>query len=220
MKVYGNQKVVKVNKPSQHNKELYTHCSQAAMFQAMRDLNHTKAGFALWMYMVKNEDKHQFALSSADFTNVSGYTRKAYDAAVEALINNGYLVLVSGTKNQYIFYEKKLVLLENNEDKKNSDTSGNITCPLTAQLTCPLGDNSLPANSTTNNKENKLNNKNNILAEKTEDDNMKKTITLKELKEQEALGREFQVHSNEGYVEFFDNDEVMFIAPDVAAYYY
>jgi hypothetical protein len=32
MKVYGNQKVVKVNKPSQHNKELYTHCSQAAMF--------------------------------------------------------------------------------------------------------------------------------------------------------------------------------------------
>lgn len=110
------------------------------------------------------------------------------------------------------------MLSKDKEDKKYNDTLKSDTMPLKSQVTCaPKGD-YLSSESTRNNTNNTINNTNILLGEKEED--MKKTITLAELQKLEAEGVEFQVHSNEGYVEFFDNDEVMYIAPDVAAYYY
>lgn len=216
MKVYGNQKVVLVKKAPANKQNLYSVINIEAAHAAMRNLQEVKAGFMLWYYLAENQNNYMFALSSADFMKETGCKIKAYTAAVNALEEKGYLV--KQDKNLYIFYESGLMLSKDKEDKKYNDTLKSNTIPLKSQATCaPKGD-YLSFESTRNNTNNTINNTNILLGEKEED--MKKTITLAELQEQEALGREFQVHSKEGYVEFFDNDEVMYIAPDVAAYYH
>ena len=159
MITYGNQKVITISKPVSYN-ENFVLCSQEAMFAAMRDLNETKAGFALWMYLVKNQPNHKTGLSSKDFMTVSGYKIKAYNSAVEALIEKGYLV--QSGEYSYIFYEKKLMPSKDKDNKECRNTFGTVPYPLGAQETCAVREYSLSSESTRNNINNINNNINKI----------------------------------------------------------
>lgn len=138
---------------------LYSIINIEAAHAAMRDLQNTKAGFMLWYYLAENQNNYTCALSSADFMKETGCKIKAYNAAVEALIELGYLV-PQGSGNQYIFYEKKLMLSQDIDNKQSADTLENITYPLKAQDTCATKEHSLSFESTRNNTDNTINNTN------------------------------------------------------------
>ena len=196
---YGNQKVITVKKPATYN-ENFTLCSQEAMFEAMRELCETKAGFALWMYLIKNQPNHHTALSSKDFMNVSGYKIKAYNAAVEALIEKGYLVDCGN--NSYIFYEKRLMPREDKEPKKTDVDvrEGDLSSESTS--TYAPREQDLSSGSTRNNINNITNNINNILAAEPQ------KITREEL-ETTYIDREWRIQGNE--VIFYDSDETFIL---------
>ena len=70
------------------------------------------------MYLAKNQDKYQFALSSAHFIAWSGLGIKAYNTAFDELVDEGYLKQCG--KNQYIFYDKSPI--ESPKVKQNDPT--------------------------------------------------------------------------------------------------
>lgn len=196
MVINGNQKVITIKKPTKYD-ENFVLCSQEAMFAAMRDLCDTKAGFALWMYLVKNQPNHQTALSSKDFMMVSGYKIKAYNAAVEALIEKGYLI--ENGKYSYIFYEKRLMPSKDKDIKQTRDEvrEGGLSSGSTSG--CDVRGQCLSCESTTNNINNISNNINNILAAPPP-----KTITREEV--YNINDREWQIKGNT--VIFFDTEEI------------
>ena len=78
----------------------------------MKDLADTKAGFLLWYYFAENQNNYEFALSPKAVEAATGIKIKAYNSAIAALIEKGYLVKTKG--NFYIFYEKPVMLSKDN----------------------------------------------------------------------------------------------------------
>ena len=99
-----NQKVVKINKTVCNSVNYYAKINKKAMYQAMSRLNGRKASaFILWCYFASNQDKYEFALSNKAISDTIGMKKDAYDTAVKLLIEEKYLVNISG--NRYNFYE-------------------------------------------------------------------------------------------------------------------
>ena len=103
IKTVPNQRVLTINKQPTNKQNKYTVNNLDALDQASYRLQ-SKGGFKLYMYLAKNQDKYQFALSSAHFIAWSGLGIKAYNTAFDELVLRGYLVECG--KNQYIFYDK------------------------------------------------------------------------------------------------------------------
>lgn len=57
----------------------------------------------LWEYIFKNENEYIIGLSQEDFKNMTGIGKTAYDKAVKALVDYGYLKLREGSKVHYDF---------------------------------------------------------------------------------------------------------------------
>ena len=87
----------------------------AALDEAARRLQ-SKGGFKLYMYLAKNQDKYNFALSSADFCAWSGLGIAAYRTAFEELEKEGYLIKATDKQTIYTFYDKAQI-----EDNKSID---------------------------------------------------------------------------------------------------
>lgn len=155
---------------------LYSIINIEAAHAAMRDLQEVKAGFMLWYYLAENQNNYECALSSAHFMNETGCKIKAYNAAVEALIEKGYLV-PQNDGNHFIFYEKRLMPPKDKNDNKNIMTAGNDTYPLKAQATYALRDDYLSFESIRNITDNTIDNTNNTFSGKP------RKITLKEARE-------------------------------------
>lgn len=104
----ANQRVIRVNKALTDKQNIYTKNNLSALDEAARRLQ-SKGGFKLYMYMAKNQDKYEFALSSAFFCEWSGLGRTAYTTAFEELIKEGYLIPYDKSKQKetrFLFYEK------------------------------------------------------------------------------------------------------------------
>ena len=104
IKLVPNQKLIVVNKAVSNKKNLYCILNLQALNRACYILQ-SKAGIKLYLYLAKNQNKYIFALSSQDFLNWSGVSRRAYDTAVKELIEYGYLVKRREKKNTYDFNE-------------------------------------------------------------------------------------------------------------------
>lgn len=100
-----NQRVIAVNKEKCNTTNLYTANNLAALDEAANRLQ-TKAGFKLYMYIAKNQDKYKFALSSSDFMLWAGVAITAYNSAFNELVEQGYLELQENKKDTYSFYDK------------------------------------------------------------------------------------------------------------------
>ena len=100
-----NQRQITVNKTVANKTEIYTVNNLSAIDEAVGRLQ-SKAGFKLYMYLAKNQDKYQFNLFSSDFIKWAGVSITAYNTAFEELVEEGYLILEEGSKTIYTFYDK------------------------------------------------------------------------------------------------------------------
>lgn len=107
-----NQRVLTINKEPCNKENKYSVNNLSALDEAARRLN-TKAGFKLYIYLAKNQDKFSFALSSQDFCYWSGCGRTAYRSAFEELEKEGYLIKSLDQENRYTFYDKSRIEEEN-----------------------------------------------------------------------------------------------------------
>lgn len=103
-----NQRVLTIHKEPTDKEHKYTVNNLEAMGEAARRLQ-SKGGFKLYMYLAKNQDKYNFALSSTDFCAWSGLGIAAYRTAFEELEKQGYLIPKDSTKEKetiFTFYDK------------------------------------------------------------------------------------------------------------------
>ena len=103
-KTVPNQRVITVHKEPTDKQHLYTKNNLEAIDEASRTLK-SLGGFKLFIYLAKNQDNYNFALSSSDFQEWSGLSRSAYTTAFNELVEHGYLVS-ENNNNIYEFYEK------------------------------------------------------------------------------------------------------------------
>ncbi len=118
-----NQRVLTIHKEPTDKQHKYTCNSLEALGEAAKRLQ-SKGGFKLYMYLAKNQDKYNFALSSSDFCNWSGLGIAAYRTAFEELEKQGYLIINGSSTNNYIFYDKA-----QKEDEAAQKDNINITIP-------------------------------------------------------------------------------------------
>ena len=103
-----NQRVLTIHKEPTDKQHKFTCNSLEALGEAAKRLQ-SKGGFKLYMYLAKNQDKYNFALSSSDFCNWSGLGIAAYRTAFEELEKQGYLIINGSSTNNYIFYDFHLL---------------------------------------------------------------------------------------------------------------
>lgn len=97
-----NQKTV-TTIGAKHDKEhIYAAINIDAMSAAMSLLKPNT--FKLWCYMAKNQNNYTFALSAVDVCRFCDMSKNTYHAAVQELIDVGYLINTNG--NHYDFYEE------------------------------------------------------------------------------------------------------------------
>ena len=100
-----NQRNITINKARCDKKHLYTVNNLDAIDEAAKLLQ-SKGGFKLYMYLAKNQDKHNFMLSSKDFMIWSGLSYTGYTSAFADLVSNKFLIAKEGNKTVYIFYDR------------------------------------------------------------------------------------------------------------------
>ena len=121
------QRVIRVNKELTDKQNIYTKNNLSALDEAARRLQ-SKGGFKLYMYLAKNQDKYEFALSSSAFCDWSGLGMTAYNSAFKELREEGYLIPKDGSnkkETRFIFYEKskkpepedQQTIIENEKEK-------------------------------------------------------------------------------------------------------
>jgi CRISPR/Cas system-associated protein Cas5 (RAMP superfamily) len=118
-----NQRVLTIHKEPTDKLHKYTCNNLEAIGEAARRLQ-SKAGFKLYMYLAKNQDKYNFALSSSDFCLWSGVGIAAYRTAFEELEKQGYLILNGDSKSNYTFYDKS-----QKEDEEATKDNVNVSIP-------------------------------------------------------------------------------------------
>ena len=108
IRTVANQKIIKVRKEPCSDKnrdQYYAKINLAALQSAAQDMHGKQAsGFMLWVYLAKNINGFEMALSNKAVTRAFGMSRDAYDTAVQLLIKKGYLVQTG--KKHYDFYER------------------------------------------------------------------------------------------------------------------
>ena len=103
-----NQRVLTIHKEPTDKEHKYTVNNLEAMGEAARRLQ-SKGGFKLYMYLAKNQDKYNFALSSTDFCEWSGLGIAAYRSAFNELEKEGYLIPKDKEKEKesiFTFFDK------------------------------------------------------------------------------------------------------------------
>lgn len=121
-----NQRILTIHKEPTDKQHKYTVNNLEAMGEAAKRLQ-SKGGFKLYMYLAKNQDKYNFALSSTEFCSWSGLGIAAYRTAFEELKTEGYLIPKDATKEKetiYTFYDKAQI-----EDTKAAADNVDIEVP-------------------------------------------------------------------------------------------
>ena len=110
-KLRPNQKAIRVIKADSNKDNPYSIFNYAALQKALSSL--PPVAFKIWCYLNAHTNEYEFGLSSADVRKVcrnrgsKELPKKTYDAAIQALIDEGYLVKVELYPNLtgYLFIE-------------------------------------------------------------------------------------------------------------------
>lgn len=105
IKTIPNQRIIKIKKEPTDKQHKYTTNNLNALDEALEQLD-TKGGFKLYMYLAKNQNNYELALSSADVKECCGLAYTAYRTAFEELVDKGYLVPVNQKQTLFIFRDK------------------------------------------------------------------------------------------------------------------
>ena len=98
---FPNQKTIIIDKEPCDLKNHYSKINIAALQNAMNVFS-KKGSMKLWLFHSKNQNGYKFDLSCTDCQKW-GLKPDSYHAAVNDLIEKGFLVKLSG--NQYVFKE-------------------------------------------------------------------------------------------------------------------
>ena len=102
IKTSPNQKIITIKKEKTDKENFYARINLNALERAAQNLK--GGGFKLWIYFAKNQDNYTFALSAVEACRFCNFGKTTYHAAVQELIDVGYLVNTNG--NHYDFYEE------------------------------------------------------------------------------------------------------------------
>lgn len=97
-----HQRKITINKEKTNKKNYYAAINLLALENACNRLQ-SKAGFKLWIYLAKNQNKYKFSLSSSHFCCWSGCARTAYRSAFNELMEHHFLI--EDGKENYVFFE-------------------------------------------------------------------------------------------------------------------
>ena len=104
---YPHQKIVHINRDMPKEKEGgFLLIKTQNLFDAYRKLNATAT--MLYLYLIKNKDGFNLALSKQAVNNEMGMPFSTYDDQVKKLITHRYLVQREDGSNIYDFYERPL----------------------------------------------------------------------------------------------------------------
>lgn len=112
-KLYKCQKAIRITKerPKENMYDVNFSANKNDMLEAMRNL--TPTGFALYMYCISNQEGYTFGLSKQEVLKATKIGERSYVAAVQLLIEQGYLVYsgetaTDGVENAplYNFYSR------------------------------------------------------------------------------------------------------------------
>ena len=103
MQTVPNQRTIKTNKAECNKSNLYSAINLEAMGLMLRTLSGAGA-IKLWLYLGKNQDKYEFALSRQDVMKFTGMSINTYTSAFDQLVRAGYLVK-GESENYYNFFE-------------------------------------------------------------------------------------------------------------------
>lgn len=104
MKTVPNQIVITVDKAKADKQHLYSTINLEAIDYAAIHLK-SVGTFKLWLYIAKNQNQYEFALSRAAFLQWSGVSSGTYQSAVTELKNLHYLTPSPKQANKWIFHE-------------------------------------------------------------------------------------------------------------------
>ena len=110
-KTVPNQRIITLHKEPADKANPYTINNLVALDEAVGRLK-SLAGFKLWMYLAKCNDKDKagnrvsWAMASSHFCEWAGVSIKAYNTAWAELVAEGYLVPVGESQTLFDFYEK------------------------------------------------------------------------------------------------------------------
>lgn len=99
-----NQKVLTIHKEVTDKEHKYSMHNLEALARGAKDLQ-KPASYKLYIYLSKNQNGYETALSSADFCEWAGCGMTAYNSAVQELKDKGYLVAKTGATTRYTFYD-------------------------------------------------------------------------------------------------------------------
>lgn len=116
MKTVPNQLVITVDKAKADKQHLYSTINLEAIDYAAIHLK-SVGTFKLWLYIAKNQNQYEFALSRAAFLQWSGVSGGTYQSAVTELKNLHYLTPNPKQKNKWIFHEIPDVPKEINKEE-------------------------------------------------------------------------------------------------------
>ena len=122
-----NQKTVITKKTYSDKKCVYGKCNVDATLAAAKELS--DRAFKLYVRMNLHQDKHRYALSPKAIQDEIGMSDKRYRAAVNELIDNGYLIESSKHARVFFFYEfpnkdlsiAEKYLLENKQKERKAN---------------------------------------------------------------------------------------------------
>lgn len=100
-----NQRTIIVHKSPTNKQNLYATLNLSALDEAASQIE-SQGGFKLYIYLAKNQNNYDFALSSSHFQEWSGCGKQAYTSGFNELVEKGYLVPNPKVKNGFIFYDK------------------------------------------------------------------------------------------------------------------
>lgn len=100
----NNQKrVMAIKETVNGNKKPYIRLNQDSMFTAMQNLGAN--AFKLYLYIIKNQDKWEFELSSKHACQLCSFSLSTYNRAVDELKTKGYLKKIGTSGNRWACYE-------------------------------------------------------------------------------------------------------------------
>ena len=102
-----NQKKILIDKVVCDSRNKYTSINLDALQNAMVALSN--ADFKIWMYLAKNKDGYELALSPAEAELNWGIKKSTMHETIRKFEKEGYLEKDERTGNYYVFHEMPIV---------------------------------------------------------------------------------------------------------------
>lgn len=119
IKLYPNQKVVRIHKTKSDKNNLYAIVNVKALMKALNELS--KNEMKLYLYMLTNANEYTFAYSPEDVLQKTGASKRDLQRCFHNMIEKKYFIQSEDDKNFYHFYENPDDFYKNNDSDTENE---------------------------------------------------------------------------------------------------